>query len=391
MITFDRLRYLRVRISIHVGLTLLVSSVLSGSGVVLGQRVIISEDFESDVPDTQPAGADFYARGCVSFVNCATDPAKIVVTGGAFPDPFGAGNQSLVFHNPNSAAQARITWTSAFEEDPSTFRNGTIEFDLWMEKPLPVPGEPGGKFWSFIDVRTGFGGADRNQVTTVGDVTVWSNFRIQNLFGQPEPLDQVVDAGGRFSTGFEATYTDGEADLWDPDETFHVKLEINGGTGAAGSEFYVLKINDTPITWSQTGEMFSPWVLDAPGINVLSFLTDASAFFSGGASNAYLDNLVVINNDLAPLPDLVGDYNDNGVVDAADYVVWRNSVGTTIELPNDPLDGTIGSAQYNQWRAHFGQTAGNAALPSAIPEPVTLLLLIMAVASSWCFRQRVPF
>jgi hypothetical protein len=64
---------------------------------------------------------------------------------------------------------------------------------------------------------------------------------------------------------------------------------------------------------------------------------------------------VVINNGLALLPELVGDYNDNDVVDAADYVVWRNNVGTSTELPNDSLDGTIGTAQYNQWRTHFGQ------------------------------------
>src|SRR5205085_2633394 len=42
-----------------------------------------------------------------------------------------------------------------------------------------------------------------------------------------------------------------------------------------------------------------------------------------------------------------GDYNNDGKVDAADYVVWRKYAGTTHTLPNDPTGGTIGIAQYN--------------------------------------------
>jgi hypothetical protein len=87
---------------------------------------------------------------------------------------------------------------------------------------------------------------------------------------------------------------------------------------------------------------------------------------------------------------LAGDYNNNGVVDAADYVVWRDDEGTTNVLPNDPLGGTIGQAQYGQWRAHFGQTAGSgsgATSNAAVPEPATLVLLMFA-AASWCVRRR---
>ncbi len=347
------------------------------SPAAFAQRVILSENFQSDTPDTVPASANFTSKGCVPFVNCATDPAKIVVTGGTFPDPFGPGNKSLVFHNPNSAAQAAITWTAAFQDDPTTFRNGTIDFDMWMEKPLPVLGQPGGKFWSFLDVRAGYGGPDRNRVSTVNDVTVWPNFRVQNLFGVPEPLEQVVDAGGRFSVGFETTFTDGAADIFGPDELVHVRLEISGTPGA---ESYVIKVNNTPINWLQNGESSSPWVPDAPGINVLSFLTDASAFFSGGASNVYLDNLVVINNDLPPLPSLLGNYNNNNSVDAADYTVWRDNVGLTTTLPNDAIGGTIGQPHYLQWSNNFGNSNSSAAATS-IPEPATwvgvsLLMLV---------------
>jgi hypothetical protein len=66
---------------------------------------------------------------------------------------------------------------------------------------------------------------------------------------------------------------------------------------------------------------------------------------------------------------LAGDFNGDGVVDAADYVVWRNGLGT-IFMPGD----------YNIWREHFGQAAGSgaavsAALTVAVPEPSSILLL----------------
>ena len=77
---------------------------------------------------------------------------------------------------------------------------------------------------------------------------------------------------------------------------------------------------------------------------------------------------------------LVGDYNGNGVVDAADYVVWRKTDGTP--------------AGYNAWRTHFGQPTGSGAAETgattnsttAVPEPTALVLLMFA-AASWCLRR----
>jgi len=72
---------------------------------------------------------------------------------------------------------------------------------------------------------------------------------------------------------------------------------------------------------------------------------------------------------------LPGDLNGDGVVDAADYVVWRKNGG-------DPTG-------YDAWRAHFGEPAGanssGAVANSTIPEPTTIELLIFAV-SICCLR-----
>jgi probable HAF family extracellular repeat protein len=77
---------------------------------------------------------------------------------------------------------------------------------------------------------------------------------------------------------------------------------------------------------------------------------------------------------------LAGDYNNNGVVDGSDYVVWRNGLGTKY-TQND----------YNVWRSHFGQTADSGAgaiANAAVPEPTTLLLMIAAVGGVTTRRRR---
>jgi hypothetical protein len=77
---------------------------------------------------------------------------------------------------------------------------------------------------------------------------------------------------------------------------------------------------------------------------------------------------------------LTGDYNDNGTVDAADYVVWRDNEGTTNTLPNDDIGGTIGAAHYAQWQANFGNSAvGDELGGAAVPEPATALLVVLSL------------
>lgn len=55
---------------------------------------------------------------------------------------------------------------------------------------------------------------------------------------------------------------------------------------------------------------------------------------------------------------LLGDFNEDDVVDSADYVVWRKAKDMGLaDLAND-LDaaGPVGSAEYSLWRAHLGES-----------------------------------
>jgi hypothetical protein len=93
---------------------------------------------------------------------------------------------------------------------------------------------------------------------------------------------------------------------------------------------------------------------------------------------------------IAP-PLLAGDYNDDGTVDAADYVVWRTNEGTQNTLPNDPIGGTIGDDQYSQWASNFGATApGSGSFnANAVPEPGTWLLVAMGACLAVFRRGRL--
>ncbi len=64
----------------------------------------------------------------------------------------------------------------------------------------------------------------------------------------------------------------------------------------------------------------------------------------------------------ATVEGVLGDYNNDGTVDATDYVVWRNNLGAPAgTLPNDAHSGPIGAAQYATWKANYGTTSDEAA------------------------------
>lgn len=87
---------------------------------------------------------------------------------------------------------------------------------------------------------------------------------------------------------------------------------------------------------------------------------------------------------------LPGDYNDDGVVDARDYAVWRESVNQLPGvLPNDYDGGVIGAGQFETWLANFGAAQAALALhATAMPESGTLGMLLMAIAGG--HRRRRP-
>jgi hypothetical protein len=81
---------------------------------------------------------------------------------------------------------------------------------------------------------------------------------------------------------------------------------------------------------------------------------------------------------------LYGDYNDNGTVDAADYVLWRDG-GL---LANDATPG-VQPEDYDQWRTNFGDMSAGSGLGSgsAVPEPASAVLVLFGLVGLLFRRQ----
>jgi hypothetical protein len=96
---------------------------------------------------------------------------------------------------------------------------------------------------------------------------------------------------------------------------------------------------------------------------------------------------------IAPPPPtgIDGDYNDNDIVDAADYVVWRDRLNQPVTIPNDATPGSVTAADYAVWRSNFGRVpgSGSALTLGAVPEPgATVLLGPGAVGVAFARRKR---
>jgi hypothetical protein len=134
--------------------------------------------------------------------------------------------------------------------------------------------------------------------------------------------------------------------------------------------------------WRTTGSPVSQPALDFQSTSEFTTLV-------GGNPNATVGTLVTgrsINQyEFAASPP--GDFNLDGTVDAADYVVWRKGLGTIHT-----------EADYELWRTNFGQTAGSGsaryplgasaeALPATAPEPATSVLTSLALLSLFLLRS----
>ncbi|HEX2473621.1 MAG TPA: dockerin type I domain-containing protein [Lacipirellulaceae bacterium] len=76
---------------------------------------------------------------------------------------------------------------------------------------------------------------------------------------------------------------------------------------------------------------------------------------------------------------IAGDYNTDGAVDSADYVVWRRalgSIGTGLPADGDG-DLKVDEHDYLLWKMNFGASLGiESDLLTTVPEPSSVFLLI---------------
>jgi hypothetical protein len=86
---------------------------------------------------------------------------------------------------------------------------------------------------------------------------------------------------------------------------------------------------------------------------------------------------------------VAGDYNGNGAVDAADYVLWRKGGPLQNEVDSP---GVVNAADYSAWRTRFGNTSGSGAVLeiTSVPEAASVTLLIFGLLTTpLCHHRRL--
>ncbi|MEQ8848708.1 hypothetical protein [Botrimarina sp.] len=203
---------------------------------------------------------------------------------------------------------------------------------------------------------------------------------IDDLIGRVNAADRLA---------FDVTFPDDQF----PNLPTYLSLFVN--ISDASGTFYQSPAKQAGNPTDNPGETVTIEIpiseLTAGGVSLADAgLQDGTFFRIALATNSDSANAFSLDNFrlLTELTGLDGDYNNDGVVDAADYTVYRDNVGAPEgTLLNDPAGGLIGAAQLQAWQDNYGATVGGSA--TAIPEPSAALLIGMAALLGGAPRRRL--
>jgi glucose/arabinose dehydrogenase len=207
-------------------------------------------------------------------------------------------------------------------------------------------------------------------------------------------LDRLarVDRGGNYDwNGNDSSLLPDARYVWNPAHapvniTF-VQSQTFGGSQFPGAKQDHAFVSESGSTYAQgpqaDGKRISEFVLDANG-NVVGSPTALVEYvgtgratvvgLAAGPDGLYFTELYKDEGAVTPIdagarvfrvrfaPAGNGDFNGDSKVDAADYVVWRKTLGTTgvaaYSGADGDGDGGIDQGDFDVWRANFGRTLG---------------------------------
>lgn len=266
------------------------------------------------------------------------------------------------------SSRINVSGTTVFENGSSTTLNGDLELEN-INSVIAV----GAAFNGGSELRnlngsalTLLDGANVGvQVTNEGDLEIAGS-----AAGRGDVLDFVQSATGRLYIDLLGT-TIGDFDRL-----------VTGGLAQLDG---VLDLNVIGAFTPSLGDSFT--ILSAAGgvINTFSSLDDSFAALDAGLVWDIVYNPT--NVQVEVILGLPGDFNNDLVVDAADYTVWRDNLGSAITLPGDPTPGMVTAADHAIWVANYGTTA-LLATSASVPEPGSLGLLLGGILGATSLRRR---
>jgi hypothetical protein len=277
---------------------------------------------------------------------------------------YGIAGQGTITLNQGTSASAAINVMQGAHD---------IKANLNVTSPLTISASPG----TVLDINDSVS-IGANTVTVTGTGTV--NFNGQVSGGGTISSSAIVGTAGATTINGNLTSTGTIAiDIFGDEPWSFDSFDVNG-TATVGGTLAV----DVHDGFSPTGSF------DVLTANVL---VNQGLTLGGPDASLFSLSVDTTNGIIRLSAGLVGDYNDNGVVDAADYVVWRDSLG--LSGPNLAADGDgdtqVDNDDYLLWRSNFGKSSPAASgfvlnSQSSVPEPGVAALLCIGVAGSLCVR-----
>lgn len=327
-------------------------------------------------------------------------------------DGAGGSNNTLAYSFfPNFGDQALDTddvgYFTGTANNYRALRN-TVMHELGHGLGLEHVSSTGSKFLMETNIDLTFDGPQHDDL--LGIHAMYGDQYEKTNSGQGnEVYTNATDLGALAAGGSLAVGTSGSGVVIGGDEVDFVSIANSQDRdffAFSVSESVRLDITLTPrgATYSQGGSTLntlddnnlSLTLFDQNGTSVLSFAGSLGAGLAETIDNFLLDEageyyLRVLGSTNAVqlyqldlmaesvVPSLLGDYNLDGMVDAADYTVYRDTFGITVgayQGADGDGDGEIGPGDYAVWAGAYGSTNSNA---TAVPETGGVLLLTTAI------------
>jgi gluconolactonase len=158
----------------------------------------------------------------------------------------------------------------------------------------------------------------------------------------------------------------------------------DGLTVDAAGNLYAA-VQNAVFAWNPSGQRLFDLSVPQDPTNVTFGDTDGRTLFITAGNSLYGIKLNVPSTT-------PGDYNGDAVVDAADYVVWRNALGSNNPIADGNDDGVVNTGDFDLWKANFGVSpAGRSA--AIVPEASTFGSLLIGITlvrivCRWQHRRR---
>ncbi len=299
-----------------------------------------------------------------------------------------AGQENLPANwiNWNSGARF-VNWLHNGGLPTSDTENGV--YDMSITTTEPPPRQAGATY--FIPSEDEFYKAAYYDPTKGGTGGYWE-------YGVQSDSDPTSEgpAGGTTS----ANYRGPNDTYWQNGSTFDDSLDYRTEVGAytdATSYYGLHDVDGLIFQWTE-GTKISSFAGPLPAYRGGSWYYDSDFSgassrnlysFRGAASYAWFG--LRIGSMVPVTAGLDGDYNDDGIVDAADYTVWRDNLGLSDAALNGngsgDASGLVVAADYSHWSGNYGASSSTSEA-SSVPEPSTTLLMLVATSLMPLHRRR---